>query len=174
MRNAAAVVLAAFGVLLVVTGAIGFVQSVFSHEEPGGRAKVQHPFLDQTCFRTGCVSDTPKVELALRDGGSDEVEDRELYDRARGQGPFFVEVRWLSASHSVTQVREDGRWRVVAHAAAGDAFGAILEVIVGGLVLLVSAGVWSGRGRTRRGSASVAPAGGSGGSVELEPGKSGG
>jgi hypothetical protein len=99
---------------------------------------VHSPFLARPCTSEGdpeCAPKDPSVKFALRGGESDEVADERLYDRAREEGPFVVDVKWRSDSHNVTQVRENGRWRVVAHPADAGYFEALITIGVGLLFL---------------------------------------
>jgi hypothetical protein len=108
------------GVFAVIAGCVGIVETLRAHEEDGGRARVHSPFLQRPCTTDGdpqCDPQDPAVKFDLRGDDTDEVADQRLYDRARRYGPFTVDVKWRSDSHEVTQVREDGRWRVVAHPA---------------------------------------------------------
>src|SRR3954449_3690435 len=141
VRWAAAGVLSLIGLITIIAAIVGVVENALSHEEDGGRARVHSPFLARPCSTPDdpeCAPQDRSVKLTLRTRETEDVADDALYRRALRQGPFFVEVKWRSDSHEVTQVREDGEWRVVAHPSDADFFFAFVMIVVGVLRLLIA------------------------------------
>jgi hypothetical protein len=140
------VVLALVGVITVVASLVGGFRAVFAHEQDGGRARVYGAFTAEDCGRPGCGPGDHTVRFDLEGDNTDEVADERLYHRVVSDGPFVTDVKVQSDTHEVTQVRERGGWRVVAHAAAGNAVELVLSFVVGLFLLFVGLGMWPSEG----------------------------